>query len=247
MLISKAPAGRLGAVVERIWLYEGEPPAHAWDLRLPTGRAELVINLEVPGTIGAGPFARAYRLDTAEQSHVMGVVLRPGRARALLGVPLSELRERHVELEDLWGPAAGQLRERLLAAPDPIFELEAALCRRLAGSSELAHPFAAAAAARASEGVGPLAERLGWTTRRLEQVFRADVGLTPKAYQRLHRFRSALVGIDRAAVVGWPAFALERGYYDQAHFIREFRAHAGLSPTAYLARRGAQLNHVPVA
>jgi methylphosphotriester-DNA--protein-cysteine methyltransferase len=80
----------------------------------------------------------------------------------------------------------------------------------------------------------------------VQQVFRAEVGLSPKAYQRLARFRATLTSIDAAAGLGWPAFAAERGYYDQAHLIREFRAHAGLSPTTYLQRRGEQLNHVPL-
>lgn len=270
MFTSKVPTGRLGELVESIWLHEGALPAHGSDLRLPTGRVELMVNLredrcslygengarrEFPGMVVAGPFGRAYRLDTAQQSQVMGVVFRAGRARPLLGVPLCELRERHVALEDLWGSDAAGLRERVLAAPDGqgrIVELEDALRGRLERSIDVAHPLAARAAAHVSraperDGVGRLAERLGWTARRLEQVFRAEVGLTPKAYQRLQRFRSTLVGIDTAALVGWSAFALERGYCDQAHLIREFRAHAGVSPTTYLRRRGEQLNHVPAA
>jgi len=270
MVTSKAPTGQLAQLVESIWLHDGAIPAHGSDLRLPTGRVELVVNLrqdrcslfdedgagrEFPGTVVAGPFGRAYRLDTAQQSQVMGVVFRTGRARSLLGVPLYELCERHVALEDLWGSDAAALRERVLAAPDArakIVELEEALRGRLVGSMDIAHPLAAAAAAHVSRapeshGVGRLAERLGCTARRLEQVFRAEVGLTPKAYQSLQRFRSTLVAIDTAALVGWSAFALERGYYDQSHLVREFRAHAGLSPTTYLRRRGTQLNHVPAA
>lgn len=124
------------------------------------------------------------------------------------------------------------------------------LWRRLAGAGEVAHPLAVdaiASIARAPgrDGVAQLSDRLGWTSRRLQQVFRADVGLTPRAFQRLARFRSTLTGIDRAAEVGWAAFALECGYYDQSHLIREFRAHAGLSPSAYLRVRGPALNHVP--
>jgi methylphosphotriester-DNA--protein-cysteine methyltransferase len=94
--------------------------------------------------------------------------------------------------------------------------------------------------------IAKLGEALGLSARRLEQVFRTEVGLTPKAYQRLHRFRQALVRIDRAAEIGWARFALERGYYDQSHFVGEFRAHSGLTPSEYVASRGTELNHVPI-
>ena len=77
-------------------------------------------------------------------------------------------------------------------------------------------------------------------------MFRAELGLTPKAFQRLHRFRQALVRIDRAAEIGGAAFALERGYYDQSHFIGEFRAHSGLTPSDYMTSRGTELNHVRI-
>ena len=71
------------------------------------------------------------------------------------------------------------------------------------------------------------------------------MGLTPRGFQRLARFRSALAGIDGAAGLGWAAFALEHGYCDQSHLIREFREHAGLTPPEYVRQRGPALNHVP--
>ena len=71
--------------------------------------------------------------------------------------------------------------------------------------------------------------------------------MTPKAYQRLQRFRGALARIEDAARVGWAAFARDCGYYDQAHLINEFRAHSGLTPPEYLASRaGSFVNHVPI-
>jgi methylphosphotriester-DNA--protein-cysteine methyltransferase len=206
-------------------------------------------------SVVAGPFRRPYRLAAARQSHVVGVVFRPGAARALLGVPAHELADRHVSLEDLWGRAAAELHERVLAATGAdarLREMEAVLEARLARSADVAHPLAAAATglvARTPAGLGvaELGGRLGWSARRLQQVFRDDVGLTPKAYQRLQRFRGALVSLEAAERVGWPAFALHRGYADQPHFIREFRAHAGVTPLQYVLRRGAHLNHVPLA
>jgi AraC-like DNA-binding protein len=137
------------------------------------------------------------------------------------------------------GRQAGELRGKLLAATDPetrLIALEEALRSRLAKSSVVAHPLAAVATARLSSaperGVAELGAHLGWSVRRLEQVFRADVGLTPNSYRRLQRFRAALVDVEQAADIGWSACALGHGYYDQAHLVRDFRAHSGFSPTA---------------
>lgn len=270
MFTSRMPSGLLGEFVQSIWLHDGASPGQGADLRLPTGVVELVFNLRedcfslsdgagvcrvYPGAVVVGPYRRAYVLDIARQSCVLGVVFRPGGARPLVDASLHELVDRHVALEDLWGVSAGRVREQVLAEPDAatrLLALESVLRDRLARSVEVAHPLAAVATACLTHvperhSVGQLGEHLGWTVRRVEQVFRADVGLTPKAYQRLQRFRSTLASIDDAARVGWSAFALERGYCDQAHLIREFRAHCGLSPTAYLQQRGEQLNHVPLA
>ncbi|MGJ7907799.1 DUF6597 domain-containing transcriptional factor [Actinopolyspora sp. H202] len=269
MFTSMTPGGPVGEFVESIWLHEGGNPARHAELRLPTGAVELMFNLRedsfrLPGgtapsgnsrgAVMAGPYRRAYVLDTTQQSRVLGVVFRPGGARPLVEAPLHELRERHVPLEALWGADAELVRERVLAAPDTgsrLRTLESVLHERLSRRAELAHPVAVAATACLSDAagsrrIGRLGERLGWTARRVEQVFRTDVGLSPKAYQRLWRFRTALEDIDEAARLGWSAFAAAHGYYDQAHLIREFRSHCGLPPTEYLRQRGERLNHVPL-
>ena len=268
MLVSTTPRGRLGELVDAIWLYHAPASGGGRERRLPTGRAELVLNLredrfslydgphgseEHPGAIVAGPFARPFALDVAQQDRVLGVVFKPGAARPLLGVPLHELADRHVALADVWGDGAAELRERALEATGPhecLAAVERVLSRRLAGAVEVTHPLAVEAIAwiaraPARSRVAQLSDRLGWTPRRLQQVFSAEVGLTPRGFQRLARFRSALAGIDGAADLGWAAFALEHGYCDQSHLIREFREHAGLTPPEYVRQRGPALNHVP--
>jgi methylphosphotriester-DNA--protein-cysteine methyltransferase len=155
----------------------------------------------------------------------------------------------------LWGPVAFDLVGRTLSASGAEAKLDAleqVLAARLRHVPNQPHPLAAYAATQIARnperwGLAALDESLGLSPRRLQQVFRTEVGLTPKAYQRLHRFRRALVGINRAAEVGWAVFALERGYYDRSHFIGEFRIHAGLTPSEYVASRGDELNHVSIA
>jgi AraC-like DNA-binding protein len=256
MYVSATPRGPLSELVQSIWLYAGEAPGHARDRRLPTGGVDLVVSLRDhpagPDVVVSGPFTRAFDLDTAEQRNTLGVAFKVGGAGALLGLPLDELRNRHVPLAELWRSGAGELRERVLAAPTPQAKLATAERMLLARVARGPHPAVKPAAARIAAApercrIAALSDALGLSTRRFEQIFRADIGMTPKAYQRLQRFRRALERIEDAAGEDWAAFALDRGYYDQAHLINEFGAHCGLTPREYLAARsGAFVNHVPI-
>ena len=259
MYVTAAPRGPLSELVDSIWLYEGEALAHARDRRLPTGDVDLIVGLRddsgYPDVVVSGPFTHAFVLDTADQCDTLGVAFRVGGAASLLGLPLDELLNLHVPLAEIWRSGAAELRERILAAPTPKAKLETAertLSARLAGVSRPSHPAVGRAAARIAAApercrMAELSERLGLSRRRLAQIFRADIGMTPKAYQRLQRFRQALVRVDDAAGGDWAGFALDRGYYDQAHLINEFGAHCGLTPREYLASRaGSFVNHVPI-
>jgi transcriptional regulator GlxA family with amidase domain len=82
-----------------------------------------------------------------------------------------------------------------------------------------------------------LAMQTGFTRKHLGNLFQQQVGLTPKALARVHRFRGALALLDKAGgQVPWAALAEQCGYYDQSHLINEFRRFTGFSPVE-LARR----------
>ena len=71
-----------------------------------------------------------------------------------------------------------------------------------------------------------------------------EVGLTPKHYCRIRRFQRAVTLANCGRHVDWPQVALDCGYFDQAHFINDFRSFSGLTPTRYLAARTPFQNHV---
>ena len=85
---------------------------------------------------------------------------------------------------------------------------------------------------------------IGLSAKRFIERFKAEVGVSPKRYCRIRRFQQAVTRAHRGDLVDWAQVALECGYYDQAHFIHEFRSFAGLTPTGYRGARTAFQNHV---
>jgi len=96
----------------------------------------------------------------------------------------------------------------------------------------------------------PLSDFVGFlwlSPRKLIEVFRNQVGLTPKMFSRMCRFRRVIGSIRPGAQIDWADTALACGYFDQPHFIHDFHEFAGLSPAAYLRNRTANPNHVRIA
>jgi AraC-like DNA-binding protein len=173
----------------------------------------------------------------------MQVDLTPIGAHMLLGVPMGELTNRLVALEDVLGPATGALVERLFeaAGSDARFDiLESALLGRLdrarAPSPDVDWAWRRLVATHGAVEVGLLTEELGCSRRHLAARFREQVGVAPKALARILRFRRVLELIERDGVAGWADIAVRCGYYDQSHLNRDFRDFAGHTPSEYLAR-----------
>jgi AraC-like DNA-binding protein len=262
------PSAPLSRFAELFWLYEGYAPAHARERLLPMGTSELVINLlddafdvysqdgrlvdRQPGAIISGPYSEFCVLDTSQQQSIIGVHFRPGGAFPFLGMPAAEIQDRQLSLDELWGRAASELRERLLAAPTPDAKfrlLEHALLARVSAPLER-HPAIAFAlrefTATPHRAISAVTDQIGMSARHFNTLFRNEVGLAPKLFSRIRRFHDVVHRVAMKADVDWADVAHDCGYFDQAHFINDFRAFSGLTPTAYLAQRSEHLSHVPM-
>lgn len=156
-------------------------------------------------------------------------------ARQLLGVPMGELSNRIVPLEDLFGRQAGELTERLAEVGDAAGRhavAQAALARRLVtghpAAPEVAYALGRVRATRGAVRVETLAAEVGWSARHLSNRFRADVGFAPKAVARLARVEHSVALLRAGQPLADVAYA--GGYADQPHFNREFRALVGCTP-----------------
>jgi AraC-like DNA-binding protein len=215
---------------------------------LPGGRVVLVVSfgpkMDVDGRTFTSFAAGLYDAPAITEHDGFGYGIQsymtPLGARRFFGLPMGEITSQTVELEDLIGPAAGELAERLAEAPDWASRID--LFERAIAKRVLAAPPVAPGLEWAwdrlleSDGavaIGELAEELGWSRRHLAVRFRQELGMTPKALARLLRFERAARRLRAGDELA--DLALDAGYYDQAHFNRDFRAFAGTTPTEYLA------------
>ncbi len=244
--------------VKCLWALIGEGAAGR-ELVTPDGHMEIVIHV-------AGPIVRAtadaparsrcvvvgqmlgpIELDLPAVVRTFGVRFRPAGAAHFLRVPAHELRGQTLPVRECWGNAGEQLQGRLAGAEGT------ADCLRVLEQSLLAHytprrtdPTAQECLAliRAADGavsVSALARITGRSVRTVQRRFRETVGLTPKQYARITRFRSVLARLDARRAPGWAEVAANGGYADQSHLIRDFQQFSGQPPAAF-ARSAHGLN-----
>ncbi len=262
-LFHRPPSPALAPYVETLWACVAPGLPHRRERHLPSPEVQIIVNLDadrlswddgprferrhrLPGAAVSGPFDRPIGLDTRDQRRVVGAVLRPGVGPAVLGVPLEAVAGTHVPLDEL--PRFADLRLRLLEAPPGrvLATFDARLTARLAPGP---HDRAMRAACRALDrgaAVAAVAEAQGISPRTLRRRFAAAVGLTPRRYGRLIRFQRAVARIAAGPISDWAGLAVELGYFDQAHFVRDFRAFAGVTPSAWHPRSMSDANHAPM-
>ena len=268
MVIRRPPRPSLRPFVQTIWaLDQKDDEASARPSRehvLPTGGMHLVFRLnsaplivfeddcKAGRTVGhavvGGARSRFYVRDVSTAAKSVGAMLRPGAAQVLFGVSAEELSERHTRLEDLWGTAAESSLQMLHDAGEPeeqLDQFELLLASRLPVVHGI-HPAVAFALERfdATGRVDAIVKQSGYSHRHFVALFRRTVGLAPKTYSRVRRFRHALRLAAGHTAASWSRIALDAGYSDQAHFHREFLSFTGVTPAAYRRINPVQPSHV---
>jgi AraC-like DNA-binding protein len=275
---SYTPSPPLDHFIENFWCYQGYSSPHLKERILQDATFKTVFNLQqdkfriydpwqpiryrqYSGAIVSRPSSIPFVTDSSEEACVLGVNFKIGGALPFLGYIASEAGACHVDLADVWGRQASELHDRLAreSIPEARFRLlEGSLLRQLA-HGKLHHP-AVQVGVHVLGSAGPasrtreVARQVGLSQRRFITVFKQEIGITPKLFSRVRRFQRALVLIRRSTAPNWPALALECGYCDQSHMIRDFLAFSGYSPTEYLGRQQAfaeqglrtKHNHMPL-
>jgi AraC-like DNA-binding protein len=215
---------------------------------LPDGCVDIVIGFrhgtEVTNAIGVGSMTRPLVINGDRVRLYIGVRFSPGSAFAAFGIPAAELTDDNVEYARLARDADSDL-DALSAEStndDRLAAVVRLIQRRLAGRPVVPASVRAAvrrvATAHGNLRVADLASEIGITRQQLARQFATHVGVTPKTFARVMRAQTALARADaaRAAyprIVDWSGIAYELGYYDQPHFIDDFKALTGLTPSKW--------------
>jgi AraC-like DNA-binding protein len=269
VILKRRPGPALRPFVETLWVTHDRSGHQTVVTRrehvLPTGLMHLVFRLSdnplrlfqdaadtagetVGDVLVGGARASFYIREISRPLCSVGAQLRPGAAQALFGVPADELAWRHVRLDDLWGPSVAPIREQLMECPveQRLDVFEGILAERLPHVRAL-HPAVARALEQftAISNVHDVVRGSGYSHRTFISLFRRSVGLTPKRYCRVLRFVRALRRVS-AGHESWVRLATAAGFSDQAHFNREFREFAGMTPGEYRRASPRFAHHVRI-
>jgi len=263
------PALPLAPFVRTIWYARAPRVGHRRERVLPTGRTQVILNLDrdwlhdctegrpperVAPALIVGARSIYEIIDCSDMAELIGIVFEPGGFSAFARDAADQFSNRSISLEDLWGPSAQTLRDSLreLATPqERIGYLEQFLL--LGFAARLSRkPMVEFALGRFDRAPGlmtvrDVARSTGWSERRFSQVFREEVGFSPKVWCRIRRFQRTVELLHMGADVPWSRLAIDCGFYDQPHFANEFKAFSGIDATTYSALRTAPwANHVPL-
>jgi AraC-like DNA-binding protein len=224
----------------------------SWDLlrgetyeseNLPYPNVHLVFHRGASGIFGVTTRKFVRRLEGRDQA--FGVSFRPGGFHPLAATPIWRFTDRRTEIDEVFGPAGRDLEERVLSVEGAAARI--ALAEAFVRNSKPPRDEAIALVNRVTERIAAdrtvvrvedAANEAGLSRRQLERLFRTYVGVSPKwVIQRYRLFEAA----DRLAAepdVNLAGLAVELGYFDQSHFIRDFKAMVGASPARYARRAG---------
>ncbi len=249
------PAPALAPYVKCYWVLRAPQTALTVERIFPDGCTELIFhrggrfaNVGADGRLSEQPKSLYYGqlecfiiLRRARRVETIGVRFHPAGAAPLLRVAANETSGHSVGFVDLGGRPAGELEERVhdaASARHAMRRIESYLLARLDNACSI-DPAITAALARitatsGSASVEELARSAGLGMRQLERRFAAGVGLSPKRLATVTRLQRAFALIEAGGCTPLTEVAHACGYFDQSHFIRDFRRLAGLSPSRFL-------------
>ncbi|MCE3265188.1 MAG: helix-turn-helix protein [Pseudoduganella sp.] len=249
------PPPGLAGLVDCLWLSDaagGPAGGRAVSHRvLPDNRTDILWQ-DSGAAFFVGMMSSWFDVPAARRVRTVAVRFRAGAAGLFLGgLPLASLLDGRADLELLWGRAdADRLGDALWSVARSDAERLALVTQALYARLALAAPGARAASALALRAVAELearggalrvetlADGLDVSRQHLAAQFREHVGLSPKLFARVCRFRAArAAALDAPRDRDWAALALDCGYFDQSHLIRDFQDFTGASPDAHLGKR----------
>lgn len=263
--LESLPSLRLRPFVKCYWsLKQASDGTALTEPVIPDGCSEIVFNLEdrfkrykicgevetQPTAIFVGQMRRHVMLQPTGNVYLFGIRFHPAGAFPFFDFSFDELTDRIVPLSDVLGCKTVSIQEKLNKCSD-FFSMASTvnaemerLLKRESDSNNIAD--IACGLIAVTKGAFPvvsISAKLGLSERHLERRFRERVGLSPKAFARIQRFQFALRRIKAERDIDLLDLALSAGYYDQSHFIKDFKDFSGQTPLEFI-RAEQQMSEV---
>lgn len=256
------PAESLAPYIDSLFHFQHFQPDHSLERVVPDGHTYLIFELDgmtrsVFDNQTLQPrqqFTRAWfsgmhrhylSISAHPDSEMVVVRFKPGGASRWLTGAMSELDDRVVPAQVLWGPSVLELRDDLIASSDDaeLFErLESFLLKRVDTADNRGwnciRQITDAIDRNSEPQLKQVVDNSGYSSKQAISLFNQHVGLTPKIYQRIRRFQEILPRVQKQQSIRWQDICRQCYYYDQSHFIREFKAFCGYSPSEFLCEQG---------
>ncbi len=268
ILKTHVPAFPLNQYVEMMAFYLGYMPDYPLERLMPEGKVEILFALDgierqvfqaeeqtkptICKKVWVAGMQQNYLYARADlNSSIFSIKFKTGGSYPFLRLPIIELTNLWVEADLILGLSIYSLQDRMLNTADPmeLFGIaEEFLLERLESDRHQQRLIDAVVDRLLNPAVylKSIAEEMGYSQKQMIQIFKKHVGVTPKSFHRVARFNAALRQVHTAPDVPWQQIIGGCGFYDQAHFINEFKAFSGTTPIDYLHKRGAFHNFIPI-
>ncbi len=264
------PRPPLDKFIDVLIYFERLEQTHTVDRFLPNGDTEILIDFhDTPQFIydnntlkeiqacnhvwASGLRTDPITIPSGNGAAMMVIAFKKGMAAPFFPFPMEEIADCVVDADLIWGSDFADLRERLLDERNIAMRfwlVEEFLLARFASVLNI-NPCIAFALNEMTKrpdriSIARMNEQIGYSQKHFTEMFRKHVGVTPKSYLKIMRFQKAIQAIDASDNIEWDMIAQECGFYDQSHFISDFKHFSGFTPEQYSKIRSHYQNYVPV-
>jgi AraC-like DNA-binding protein len=264
------PSYPLSQFIELFVYFERAEHAHTVDRFLPNGDVEILIDFhDAPQFIydnntlkeiqacnhvwASGLRTEPITIPSGNGAAMMVISFKKGMAAPFFPFPMQEIADCVLDADLVWGNSFGDLRERLIETDDisrRFLMVEDFLLRSFSSRLSI-DPCVSYAVTEMTErpdrlSIARMNSKIGYSQRHFTEMFRRGIGVTPKAFLKIMRFQKAVKTIDAASVPDWRDIAFDCGFYDQAHFINDFKHFSGFTPEQYAKIHTNYQNYIPV-
>lgn len=244
------PHPDLRHLIECYWMMQSDDARPTIEKIIPDGFTELIFNygsaykaktkdawhLQTPNLL-AGQISSYFFLENTGPTGSFAIKLKPAALTQLFNLDMHQYLDKIVDLDSFPIPELASLKENLYPFKDKLQLTEVLdnhfiMLSKTAGENPLEAVLALIFTSNGMTNVAELCSVAGVSERQLERLFKKYIGLSPKYYSRIIRF-NYIFQLIRAKKSSWAEIVYQSGYYDQSHFIRNFKAFTGEDPSSY--------------